>query len=346
MAKLRSLQENRRHGKLFGESVDSRNANSWLGISNGEEKAKPSSRSLQEGAALNKNWEIYLTSPTAFAAIESISFTALSSGFTIEHESKDVIDRYTRRFDKVYPKMFSVLRNALVCGDSYSKIVLGNDNYFTDIEVLFPPDVTIKDDKYFTKEHGRTVPLKNIWQFQPMPRSDKPYGISIIGISRQTLEWKREIDASVHEAIKRHGFSKYHIQCERDTRGLYPDETKLRELERQFRKIHVGHEFVSTDKVNITPIDTSGFPNLLDYLQYYTNLAATGLMVPAEVLGQGTSAGQFATARVRMEYFLTNTIPYLQKMLECSINDNLMGEKAEKAIFRLNPPKEIDYKAE
>ena len=348
MDKLKNLRVKQVHGKLFGNSSEpnTRDNDSWLGVANGEERTKASSRSLQEGAALAKNWEMYLTSPTAFAAIESISFTALSAGFVIEHENKDVVERYTRRFDKVYPKLYSVLRNALVCGDSYSKIVLGNDKNFTDIEVLFPPDITIKDDKYFTKEKGRTVPLKNIWQFQPMPRSDKPYGISIIGISRLTLEWKREIDASVHEAIKRHGFSKYHIQCERDTRGLYPDEVKLRELERQFRKIHVGHEFVSTDKVKITPIDTSGFPNLLDYLQYYTNLAATGLMVPAEVLGQGTSAGQFATARVRMEYFLTNTIPYLQKMVECSINDELMGEKAEGARFKLHPPRELDYKAE
>ncbi|MCK4260594.1 MAG: phage portal protein, partial [Halanaerobiales bacterium] len=289
---------------------------------------------------------MYLTSPTAFAGIEAIVFSVLSAGFEIEHESEEIKKRYTRRFDKIYPKLYSVLTNALVFGDSYTKIIEGKDNFVTDLELFFPPDVTIKDDKYYVKEKGKIVPLKNIWQFQLMPRSDKSYGISLLGIAREPLEWKTEIDEAVTEAIKRHGFSKYHIICSKDDRGLYPDDNRLRELERQFRKIHVGHEFVSTDKINIKPIDTSGFPALLDYLQYFTNLAATGLMVPAEVLGQGASAATFATAKVRMEHFQKRVIPYFQQVLECSINEYLLGENAEGALFHFKEPVPLSMKTE
>lgn len=341
MEKSRSMW-NRVRGGLSGSFTDS-----WMAHSSKQKDTKSfetTSHMLTAGEPSEEDWNLYLTSPPAFAAVEAITFAVLSPGFEIQSDSEQVAERYTRRFDKVYPKLYSVLRNALVFGDSFAKIIFGRDGKFTDIEVLFPLNIRIQNGDYFLYELGKFTRLKNIWQFQAMSRSDSPYGISLIGIARQPLKWKKEIDESVHEGIIRHGFAKYHIQCAPDNRGLYPDDAKLRELEREFRKIHVGHEFVSTDKVKITPIDTSGFPALLEYLQYYTSLAATGLMVPAETLGQGIATSQYATAKVRMEFFLKNTIPYFQRVLECSINDNLMGEKAEGAIFKLKEPKEISYK--
>ena len=334
-------------GRLYGD----RDIDPWnVGAPSSEDESDESSRTfktthaLEVGGPSQEDWELYLTSPPAFAAVEAVTFAVLSAGFEIHSESEQIRERYTRRFDKVFPKLYSVMRDALVFGDSYSRILFGRDNHFTDIEVLFPLNVVIQNGNYFVREGGKLVRVPNIWHFQAMARTDSPFGISMIGVARQPLKWKKEIDESVHEGIIRHGFAKYHIQCLPDRRGLYPDENKLKELEREFRKIHVGHEFVSTDKVKIDPIDTSGFPALLDYLQYYTSLAATGLMVPAETLGQGIATSQYATAKVRMEFFLKNTIPYFQRVLECSINDNLMGEKAEGAIFKLNEPKEISYK--
>ena len=342
MEKSRSIQK-----KVRGVLCGSLPTDPWQINKRDEDtdsEKKITTHSLMEGGPSRDDWDLYLSSPPAFAAVEAITFAVLSPGFEIQSDDTKIVERYTRRFDKVYPKLYSVLRNALVFGDSFSKIILGRDNHFTDIEVLFPPNIKIQNGDYFLYELGKLTRLKNVWQFQTMSRSDSPYGISLIGVAKQPLKWKKEIDESVHEGIIRHGFAKYHIQCLPDNRGLYPDDTKLRELEREFRKIHVGHEFVSTDKVKITPIDTSGFPALLEYLQYYTSLAATGLMVPAETLGQGIATSQYATAKVRMEFFLKNTVPYFQKVLECSINDNLMGEKAEGAIFKLKEPKEISYK--
>ncbi|MCK4260666.1 MAG: hypothetical protein KAX49_16940, partial [Halanaerobiales bacterium] len=61
------LQEKVVRGKFFGRLKKniSQGNSSWLGVTNPNSKSKYSARMLQEGGALKKNWEMYLTSPTA-----------------------------------------------------------------------------------------------------------------------------------------------------------------------------------------------------------------------------------------------------------------------------------------
>lgn len=317
----------------------------WKALGSKEED-KSGSHSLQLGTELQENWDMYLNNPSAFAAIQTIASTTLSGGFEIIHDNPEIVSRYEQRFNKIYPKLYTVMINTLIFRDSYAIPIKGKDGFITDLNVLFPLYVSQdKDGNFYLKEKTKQKErIKDeIWQFQLMPRSDEPHGIALLSIAKKPLIWKREIDESVTLAIKRHGFAKYHVIVSPDKRGVYPDDTTMTKLQKEFRKIRVGHEFVSTDKVEVKPIDTAGFPDLLNYLTYYTNLAATGCLIPAEALGQGASAGTFSTSKVRMEFFLKNTIPYYQLMLSYSISNDLLGEKAEGAIFKLKLPKEIEY---
>ena len=128
--------------------------------------------------------------------------------------------------------------------------------------------------------------------------------------------------------------------CKSDGMGRYPDETQREEIGREFKKLASDTEFVSSDLIDINVIDPrSTIPDIDHYQMYFLNSALMGALVSPEIIGVQTGSGSFATAKSRMNAFLTFIIPFYQHMLEYNLKNQLMMETD--AMLNILPPTEL-----
>ena len=291
---------------------------------------------------LKRLWNLYLTDETAWAVVQAISTIALGEDFEIEGVPKnsEEYERLKKAFDRAWMNFYGIVRDALVLGNSFSKIIRNRAGEFYDIQPIFPLDVTKKlkpngelvyvyENKKFTSE--------DIFELEFFPRPDSLYSIPLLGPSKRAIERKRLIEENSAMAIARH-MPRFHVVCHKDEMtGRYPSEEERRRIGQEFKDLSGDHEFVTTDLIEIDVIDSkSTVPQLEDYMMWAMNSILVGSGTPPEIIGAITKSGSFATAKSRANVWLTFTIKYYQKALQKAINTQIL--KDTKAKIKILPP--------
>lgn len=288
-------------------------------------------------------WDLYLADETTFAIVQSISLICLGSKFAVEDvkESSEDYKKWRKFFTRAWPSLYGIVRDTLIFGNSFSKVVQNRAGEPYNLEILFPLDVTkiVTNKKISYIYQGKTYKDEEIFENYFFPRADSDYAISLLAPIKSALDRKRGMDSSITTTLNRH-LPRFHISCKPDTMGRYPDDTQREEIGREFKKLASDTEFVSSDLIGIDVIDTrASIPDIDNYQMYFLNSALMGALVSPEIIGVQTGSGSFATAKSRMNAFLTFIIPFYQHMLEYNIKNQLMTETD--AMLNILPPTEL-----
>lgn len=297
----------------------------------------------RDTATLKALWNLYLTDETTFSIIQAISLICLGPKFKIEgtKQNSEEYGKWTKFFIRSWTSMYSVVRDTLIFGNSFSKIVHNRANEIQTLEPLFPLDVTkiVAKDKTLYVYQGKTYKAEDIFENYFFPRPDSDYAISLLAPIKSAIDRKRGMDASITTTLNRH-MPRFHIRCKPDLLGRYPDEDQREEIGKEFKKLASDTEFVSSDLIDINVIDTrASIPDIDNYQMYFLNSALMGALVSPEIIGVQTGSGSFATAKSRMNAFLTFIIPYYQHMLEYNIQNQILRDTEVR--LDILPPTEL-----
>lgn len=297
------------------------------------------SKKGRDDAALKALWNLYLIDETTFAVIQNISMLVLGEGYTIENipESESEYGDLRRAFNRTWSSMYGIVRDTLIFGNSFSKIIENRVGGFHNLEVLHPLDVTkeIVGDKVIYSYQKKKLKEDEIFENVFFKRPDSIYGIPLLGPSRAAIERKRSLESNIAMAISRH-MPRFHVTVKPDSMGRYPSEDERKKIGKEFQKMAADNEFVSTDLINIDVIDTrSTIPQLEQYTNFVLNSILIGTNVPAEVVGALAHSGTFASAKTKVNTFLSFVLPYYQNILQFGINNQILKDtNAEIKILR------------
>lgn len=249
-----------------------------------------------------KRYESYYRGDgTVWAAINSIAFNTIMTGYNIyseNDEAKELITKFLRRidFDNFALK---VVIFCLVYGDSFLEIRYNKKGTPVRVMDVDPKTMFIDYDAYgdieayhqeFQGSKGESIDPKYISHFSLFPRPESPYGISLIEPSRDTIKRKIRTDEAIANALIRHGFSKYVITVgQSGERQLAPDDV-LKDIDEEFEDITEQNEFIVPWNVKVETIDERGIQGVEDYFNYFQAQSATGLLVSEESLGLGNGS--------------------------------------------------------
>jgi hypothetical protein len=190
--------------------------------------------------------------------------------------------------------------------------------------------------RYFVSDQdNKGTPLKpeQVLHTKLFTSGGKLYGDSII--KRAYDDIMRDVinmDGATN-AIKRHGYPKYHIGVGSDVHPA--SKSVIDAIDREFQEINTKSEFVTTHDVTMDMIDNTGLGfNMEAYNRVALQRVVTALGVPAEVLGlrEGTTD---ATAVSRINTFYKK-IGSIQKSYARIINeqiiDRILGEGREGSV--------------
>ena len=297
----------------------------------------------RDTSVLKSLWNTYLTDETTFSIVQAIALISLGPKFAIEgiDEKSDEYKTWNKFFTRSWTSLYGIVRDTLIFGNSFSKILHNRAGELYGLDVLFPLDVDkIVGNKetrynYQDKIYGNDDIFENYF----FPRPDSDYAIPLIAPIKNAIDRKRGMDSSIAITLNRH-LPRFHVKCKPDQMGRYPDEDQREDIGRDFRNLASDTEFVSSDLIDIDVIDThSSIPDIDNYQMYFLNSALMGALVSPEIIGVQTGSGSFATAKSRMNAFLTFIIPFYQHMLEYNIKNQLMADT--EAYLNILPPTEL-----
>lgn len=301
----------------------------------------------RDDTTIAKLYKYYLSDETVWAMVQAISLICLGERFVFENipESSKEYKSLDDFFLKMWPKLYLIVQNTLIFGNSFAKIIRNRANELYDLEVLYPLDVTktvtlegVKKKIVYTY-NKRTIKQEEMLEIVFFSRSDSIYGIPMLASSISALERKMGMESNINTAIERH-MPRFHIKTLKDAMGRYPDEDERQAIGKEFETLAADEEFVSTDLIDINVVDTkSTIPQIQDYMTFSLNSVLMGSLMPPEILGLVTQSGSFATAKSRSNVFLSFLIPFYQRSLESQIDTQLL--KDSKARFKIMPPEAL-----
>lgn len=287
----------------------------------------------RDETGLLKNWELYKSDGFAFAGVWQLVLSITSPGYIIteEHGIQEWLENIN-----FLNKIIVLIHSSIIFGDGYAEIIKNRFGQPINLKPLFPLlieyDEKGKKYVYNTEDKQIRIPKDNILHIRLFP-SLNIYGDALLTSLQTTIDHHSEIDKAVFNAIKRHGFPKFHIKVKPDKTGRRPPPEKLSTILWDFRELNERNEFISTDLVDIEEIDKKGIPQAEDYQQYMTNLIATSFLLPIEILGMAARGSTEATAKVRVQKF-EETIAFFRRNIEESINSQLIFQVSKVAKFK------------
>ena len=297
-----------------------------------------SSNSDRNDNLLEEFWVLYDTDEIASAVIDSISTMALGEHFEIMNADDEEIRFWTEAFIRNWLNIWNLTTDALIFGNSFAFIIPNRGGQFHTMTPLWPLDVTKKSTNgkityiYKKKEYN----TDQIFELSFFPRSNSIYGRSLFNPIKSAIDRKRTMDSAINVAVNRH-FPRFHITLLPDPQGRYPSDSERRVIVNAFKTLATDQEFVTTNLITIKELDTKGgVPDIEEYMNYFMNNVFVGARMPPEVTGAMSKSDTFATAKSRVNTFLSFVIPYYQRILEFSIKNQLM--KNTEAILNIKPP--------
>ena len=228
---------------------------------------------------LERYWNIYSSNPIVFGGINAIGLKCLSNGFEIKTNDESLKSYIEERLDvlDLQSMLFYMIMNALVFGDSVTELSM-KGNLITGLKQLNPVnweselDPKTKKVKHFY--NGKQIDSEKILHFNFYPTPEKSYGIPIIKAIEQQAKSATSIDESIRESIKRHGTTKWHIRILPDERKRYPSKETMEEFSADLSDMKTQQTLITTDRFEVSALDTQGVPNIQNYNEYLSNIEA------------------------------------------------------------------------
>ena len=251
-------------------------------------------------------------------AIRTYANIVFSNGYRIEGEDESANQSVEDALADISLELVGpqAIIDALVYGDAFHELVTGQGDRNATIVAQVPrnPETfRIDADDYgvisgytqiVQKDLGNPLEIhlepKRTFHFSWENLGGALYGTSLIGSALNDIRWDTAISEATAQAIKRHGFPRFHIKV-----GAEGEDVSLelmRRIDAQFKDINSKQEFVTTHDIEITNLDQSGQSNVRLYGEWSTMRLCVALGIPEELLGLGRGSTE-ATANVKLRAF-------------------------------------------
>lgn len=258
---------------------------------------------------LKEYWNFYAGEGTVFAAIETIVWNTVMTGFQVNSEddvSRQLIRDFVQKVDLTQVLLDNV-RYALIFGDAFIELRKDKSGDIGELRTIDPKTVVIDTDKFgkvrsYKQKVGGKVDEKNtlkpdeMMHLQFFPNPTGPYGLSIIEPSIVTIDRKIKVDYALFNAIIRHGTPKYKIKV--GTPEEVPPKVLFDKIKSDFADVSSKDEYVLPGPIDIQTIDGGGVKGVESYYDTFLTQELIGLLAMPEALGLGTGSTE-ATAHVR-----------------------------------------------
>ena len=307
---------------------------------------------------LTKNWNIYATTEVPFAAITSLSYN-IANNWKIRSDDdalREQVEKFCYDTD-FHSVLVESVRDCLVFGDAFVEKVYDKSGVLAELRVRDPRTFQKKIDEkgdvisyYQTFGENEPIELKpnEVVHYQLFTKPDSPYGLALIDPSKDTILRKTISDEGIAAAMDRHGYPKYHIVLKAPPgfETELPSSTEIDNIASDFKNINAKNEIVTTELIEIRPLDVKGIENIQDYFNYFQSSLTCGMLVPQEVLGLGSGSTE-ATAKVRRLMFEKMVKGFQNKIARtselCIFKEFVEGDqKVPRLIFEDVVPEDDD----
>lgn len=334
----------------------------------GMQPAQPKSRPRAKGAAkdlfskrdrdakaLALYDTIYQQGGLISEAIDQYPLAILSDGYTlVGDESLFPLVEETFQRIGVEDVMWQGIIEALKSGDGVQEIVPGRGDARDMVAAVVTrasKDFDIDADDYgritgykqvvgnlFSREEIPLAP-EEVVHLQLFPVAGSVYGSSLIGRALDDINADTMVRDSTVEAIKRHGFRRYHIKVGQPGESVPQEDIDY--VSDEFAKLDRKREITTQRDVDIVPLD-QGTMDVKNYYEWAVDRICTALGTPEELLGLGRGATE-ATANVRLKAWQMK-VRTLKQRVERAYNhqlvDRITGVPGAVRISFNDPPKD------
>lgn len=285
---------------------------------------------------LKKYWQYYENEQTVWAAINSITYNTVMTGYSLvsdNEEAKDYIDGICEDIN-LEDALLDSARFTLIYGDAFVEKRRNKKGLVTELYTVDPKTMIAHYNKHGRIEYYQqiidgtllegTIEPKDIIHIKFFNSPDSPYGISLLKPNEDTILRKVRTDEALFNAIQRHGTSKIVAYVGDKDDGI-PSEEVLESVQEKLEDITEINDFVVPWLIRIETIDEKGVQGVNEYFDLFQNQLIVGMMCPEEALGQGKGSTE-ATARIKAILY-ERMIKSFQKKLAGVIKRELFNEQ-------------------
>jgi hypothetical protein len=291
---------------------------------------------------LKKYWQYYENEQTVWAAINSITYNTVMTGYSLvsdEEEAKIYIEDLCE-YINLEDVLLDSTRYTLIYGDAFIEKRRNKKGAIIDLYAVDPKTIIAHYNKYGRVEYyqqiingtllEKTIEPKDIIHIKFFNSPDSPYGISILKPNEDTIIRKVRTDEALFNAIQRHGTSKLVAYVGDKDDGI-PSEEVMESIQEKLEDITEINDFVVPWLIKIDTIDEKGVQGVNEYYDLFQNQLIVGLMCPEEALGQGKGSTE-ATARIKAILY-ERMIKSFQRKLSNIIKKELFNEQLKLAGY-------------
>lgn len=323
-------------------------------VSSGGTENKLFSERKRTAKQLEKYRIIYDQGGIVTEAINSYPMFATANGWRLEgkNESEKMMVEdwlFDSNFESV---LWDGIVDALVFGDAFQEIVIGRDRkpaylmprMASNFEILHDEQSKIAGYTQKVKINGieKAAPLKpdQILHLQFWRAADSMYGHSLIHRAYDEILRDVKVAEASTEAIKRHGYKRYHIKVGLEGETISDDTLKA--VDKEFQELDSKNEFVTPHDLEIINIDEGGMEKIGTYNDITIMRLSSAMGVPEEILGLRRGSTD-ATATKRIETFYKK-VTAMQRQIAGCYNTNVIDRlttkpRAVKLVFNDVDPK-------
>jgi hypothetical protein len=276
---------------------------------------------------LEKYRIIYEQGGIVTEAINSYPLFLTRNGYRLEgHDTEaqkvqDWLD--ATDFDMI---LWDGITDALTFGDAFQEIVLNRDKTPAYITPRIASSFEIQYDDHGKlsgyaqritiegKERKTNLKPPQIAHLQFWRLPNSMYGHSLIHRAYDDIIRDTKTAESTTEAIKRHGYRKYHIRVGQEGESVPQDV--LTKVDKEFEELNEKNEFVTSRDIELSDIDATGLEQIDTYNDISILRMAAALGVPEEVLGLRRGSTD-ATATKRIDTFYGKISAMQQRVARC-----------------------------
>jgi hypothetical protein len=261
---------------------------------------------------LKDYWKYYELDNMVFASINTIAYNTIMCGYQFVSENPKAKQLIQMMFDRmdVDGVLLDNVIYGLVCGDSFIEKVKGKldeallkkaktGKFTVSLKTASPFTMQINQDiygretDYQQKIGGQLQPTKltkeDIIHLRFFPKPDSPYGISLLGPSKDTIDKMRDVDESIYNAIQRHT-PKYVVTV--GSQEEIPPKAVFDKIKTDLEDISSKNEFIVPGVITMSTIDESGVPSIEAYTGVFQSKTLVGLLCPQEAFSLGAGGSE------------------------------------------------------
>jgi len=283
---------------------------------------------------LEKYDAIYRQGGIITQAINTYGLFATANGWRLESESNSLKDLVKNKLEEINFDDISYLGiiDACVFGNCFQEIIPSRIGGVYTVLPRLAKNFDIIYDQYGQVQGYKQIvydgtieteiPLdkEDMVSFALFTNGGNPYGMSLIGIALDDIKRYATTSESITEAIKRHGFRKWHAKVGQSGEAI--DKSVLEDIADELEDLNSANEIVTPRDVDIVGLDQGGLGDVEKYSHWSLDNLLSSLGVPGELLGIAWGSTE-ATAKVKLNTFYKR-VESIQKRTARAYNTQLI----------------------